>query len=135
MPKTLKIWNGRGWGSRSYDKDGNKVLDETGREYCDHVFVCAHSVAELIKICGEAINSEREYFYNPLTRNEINTYWSKNCWGNSMKDVCDEDNPEVGVWTQQGHDDTPKRIYPIEITEEKTKNAKKETKDVTSKSK
>jgi len=106
MAKTLKIWNGRGWGRQKYDTNGRHIYDPTGREYCDHAYVCAHSTAEAIRILNEAAG------YRVASSHELNTHWTKGCWGNSMEGIT----PEVGVWTLQHYGDKPKRIYPI-ITE------------------
>jgi len=105
--KKLKIWNGRGWGHRRYDKKGNYIPDPTGREYCEHAYVCAKSRAHAVRILNEAIG------HDMMTDSELKVYWS-NCWGDSMKGVCDENNPEIGVWTTHNYYDPPKRIYPIE---------------------
>jgi hypothetical protein len=102
--KKLKIWNGRGWGVARYDKNGNHIIDPTGKEYCDHVFVCAHSVVEVVRIVNEVAG------YNVINAHEVNVYWHKDCWGNTMNGI----EPELGVWTIQHYSDKPKRVYPKE---------------------
>ena len=102
MSKQLKLFNGKGWGHRQYDSKGNQIYDETGIKFCDHAYICAHSVAEAVRIVNEATGKKIMSMY------EINVYWNKECWGNSMDGI----EPEVGVWTQQFYNDKPKRIWP-----------------------
>lgn len=98
--KKLKIWNGRGWGGRKYDDKGNFVPDPTGKDRCEHAYVCAYSRAHAVRLINQA--SSR----NAVSDNEIKNYWSK-CWGNPMNGIT----PEIGVWTTQEHcGDKPKRI-------------------------
>ncbi len=101
MAKTLKIWNGVGWGRSDYDKNGN-CLPTPIERYCEHVFVCAYSKAEAVRIFN-AVGGDR------ISISEINNYWS-DCWGDSMDGI----EPEVGVWGQQSYNDKPVRLYPIE---------------------
>ena len=104
MAKTLKIWNGRGWGRPRYDpKDIHQRLHVPYEEYCDHIFVCAHSKAEAVRI----VNEVGGY----VSVHEIDVYWSKNCWGKIMKGI----EPELGVWGIQNYGDKPVRLYPKEI--------------------
>jgi len=104
MAKTLKIWNGRGWGRPRYDyENDNQRLPTPIEEYCDHAFICAHSKAEAVRIFNEV---SRGY----ITVNEVNNYWSANCWGNPMKGI----EPELGVWGIQNYGDKPVRLYPKE---------------------
>jgi len=119
--KKLKIWNGRGWGHRHYDKEGRIVPDPTGKKYCNHAYVCANSRAHAVRIINEAAG------YNVVNDNELKEYWSENCWGRPMDNVCPEDNPEIGVWTRQNYNDIPKRIYPIGDEETNDKKTKKKT--------
>jgi len=103
MPKTLKIWNGRGWGRPRYDPENiHQRLPVSYEEYCDHIFVCAHSKAEAVKIVNEVGGC--------VSTHEIDIYWSKNCWGNQMKGI----EPELGVWGIQNYGDKPVRLYPKE---------------------
>jgi len=115
--KKLKIWNGRGWGHKTYDMYDNKgriIPDPTGKKYCDHVYVCAKSRAHAIRIINEAVG------YKVVNDRELKIYWSEGCWGNSMDNVCHKDNLEIGVWTTQGYNYTPKRIYPIYKKQKRT---------------
>ena len=106
MPRKLKLWNGRGWGRAHYDDDGNKI-PQSYKYWCDHVYVCAHSVAEAIRIVNEAVG------WDVITRNEVNVYWSHGCWGNTMDGI----EPELGVWGTQGPNQAPVRLYPKEETQ------------------
>ncbi len=103
MKNKLKIWNGRGWGNRRYDKDHNYIPDPTGKEYCDHFYVCAKSMAHAIRLINEAADR------NVANQHEAKNYWSA-CWGVPMKGICDAENPEIGVWTQQSRFDSDKPI-------------------------
>jgi len=97
--KQLKIWNGKGWGGRRYDKDGNYTPDPTGKEYCDHAYVCANSRAHAVRLLQQA-------GHRFASDSELKNYWSA-CWGDPMKDI----KPEIGVWTSQDWcGDKPKRI-------------------------
>ena len=100
MKNELKIWNGRGWGSRRYDKDGQYIPDPTGKIYCDHLYVCANSRSHAIKLINQAVGHE------VVNQNEAKVYWSPNCWGNSMNGITQE----IGVWTTQSWTDKPIKI-------------------------
>ena len=100
MKNELKIWNGRGWGSRRYDKDRKYIPDPTGKNYCDCFYVCAKSRTHAIRLINEAIG------YNYMSQSEAKNYWHEGCWGNAMEGI----EKEVGVWTQQDYGDKPKRI-------------------------
>jgi len=107
----LKIWNGPGWGHRRYDKDKKHILDPTGIKFCERVYVCDKSKAHAVKIINEAVG------YRVVDNSKAQKYWSS-CWGTCMHGVCDENNPEIGVWTIQTYNDVPKRIYPAKDKEE-----------------
>jgi len=102
MTKKLKIWNGRGWGGHRYDDKENPLYDLTGRVWCDHAYVCAHSRAEAVRIINEAVG------YDIVNDNELKVYWSEGCWGKAMEGIT----PELGVWTQASSNHEPIRIYP-----------------------
>ena len=90
--KKLKIYNGRGWGGRRYDKDGKFIPDPTGIKYCDHAYVCAYSRAHVVRLINQARGLSDQ-----TTVNELKVYWSEGHWGDAMKGI----EPEIGVWTQQ----------------------------------
>lgn len=99
--KTLKIWNGRGWGHRIYDKDRVLIPDPTGKSRCDHAFVCAHSRSHAIRLINQAAGRE------VVNDRELKNYWHEGSWGNTMEGI----NQEIGVWTvQKSFVDKPKRI-------------------------
>jgi len=102
MAKKLKIWNGKGWGRTRYDKDGEK-LPTPIEDYCEHVYVCAYSKTEAVRIYNEVSRGS-------ITVSEVNNYWSADCWGNQMEGI----EPELGVWGTQGFYDKPVRLYPKE---------------------
>jgi len=93
--KTLKIWNGRDW-------------------YCKgHLYVCAHSRAEAIRIVNAAYRCIRGLKLrddvNIITVNEARDYWVEGCWGNAMEGIT----PELGVWhSKDEYPEKPVRIYP-----------------------
>lgn len=64
MAKTLKIWNGRGHGK--YNND--------------HFYVAAYSAKQATELIGNAAECH-------INGNEINKYYSKNCWGNAMDGI------------------------------------------------
>jgi hypothetical protein len=86
--KQLKIWNGRPYG----------VLPSSQWKGT-HIYVAAYSVADVQRLCGEL------GLHIP-SRNEITEYWSKNCWGDSMKGIP----VERGVWMTEGYGSMPKRL-------------------------
>jgi len=98
--KPLKIFNGRGWGGRRYDKDRNHIPDPTGKEYCDHFYVCAKSRTHAIEIVNQAAGRI------VASQHEAKVYWHAGCWGDTMKGIAQE----IGVWTTQRDSDKPKRI-------------------------
>lgn len=65
MPRTLKIWNGRGHGK--YDQK--------------HIYVAAYSAKQACELIGKACELGRA-----MSINEINVYYSK-CWGNAMDGI------------------------------------------------
>lgn len=89
--KKLKCWNGRAYGVLPYSqwKRGNDTA---------HVYVCAHSVADIQRLC-------LELGLEAPTRGEVANYWSPH-WGNSMAGIP----PERGIWVQYGRSEPPKRI-------------------------
>jgi hypothetical protein len=80
MPKKLIIANGRG----DYGRNRTKRFPKGFR---GHLFVCAHSKADAVRLLQEA-------GYETMTIREFNVYWSKGCWGNSMEGIAQE----RGVW-------------------------------------
>ena len=99
MARKLKVWNGRGWGRRNYDENGSLILDPTGKEFCNHAYVCAYSRGDAVRAIAEATG------YDIITANEIKIYWAE-CWGSTMDGI----EKERGVWTTQDYNDKPKRI-------------------------
>jgi len=85
--KKLKIWNGRGWGTQKYDKDGNFVSDPIGIKSCDHAYVCAYSRAHAVRLINQVVG------WQCVSDNELKNYWSEGCWGNTMEGIT----PEIGV--------------------------------------
>ena len=65
MAKELKIWNGRIVGNK-YNRG--------------HIFVAAYSVKQAVELINEACGA----FIGP---SEINNYYSKGAWGNSMEGI------------------------------------------------
>ncbi len=78
--KTLKLFNGRGWGSGQ------------------HAYVAAYSQADARRVCEE--------LGYQLTASELKVYWSHGCWGTRMDGIT----PERGLWLQENWHEVPKRI-------------------------
>lgn len=97
MSRKLKLFNGRDWDGRG-----------------GHLYIAASSQADCVNLCNEAYRKIKGYdivsHVCPFTLNEIRTYFSKDCWGNSMEWIT----PERGVWwtpKQYGpNSESPKRI-------------------------
>lgn len=89
--KELKIWNGRGWGTRGTSS------------YVAHCYVAAYSRADAVRLINEV---DRRAM---MTDREIKAYFAE-CWGSSMDGIT----PERGVWVQRtGHSqEKPERIFP-----------------------
>jgi hypothetical protein len=69
----------------------------------EHIYICANSVADAARICGELSKSSRGWI------NEIKTYFSKGCWRNPMQGI----NPERGAWIGKNFGtEKPMRVYP-----------------------
>ena len=100
MNKKLIIWNGIGWGIPKKDTKGHIIPDPTGKEYCDHFYLCATSQSQAIKIIKKCTG--RHY-----SMREVEKCWVKGCWGIQMDNV----KPEIGLWTAQHWKDIPKKIY------------------------
>ena len=98
--KTLKVWNGRGWGNQRRDKDGKIIPDPTGKEYCDHAYVCANSRSHAVRMINEVVG------HGAVSDSELKVYWHEGCWGNAMEGI----EKEIGIWTIQEHGDKPQRI-------------------------
>jgi hypothetical protein len=71
--KNIKIFNGR--------------VYKSGRFL--HAYVGSHSQKHAIELVKQAGYG--------MTQSEINTYWSKGCWGKSMDGI----EPQVGVWIRE----------------------------------
>jgi len=72
MKNELKIWNGRGFGGRRYDEDGQYIPDPTGKKYCDHLYVCAKSRAHAVRLVNEISGRN-------ISSSEAKNYWSEGC--------------------------------------------------------
>lgn len=82
--RTLKLFNGRG--------QYHRTRGETG-----HLYIAAYSVADALRVLRDA-------GFELVSRHELDEYFSKGCWGNSMEEVT----AERGVWaTPPGQDWNP----------------------------
>jgi hypothetical protein len=88
--KTIKLFNGR-WHDR-FDPILRKSIDS-------HAYVGAFSKKQAVELCIQA-------GHKLMTMNELNVYWSHNCWGNSMNGI----EPQVGVWVKRFPNEPVKRI-------------------------
>ena len=95
--KALKLFNGRDWDCRG-----------------GHLFIAAHSVkdcAELVSAAYRKVEGlENRLDCKICSVSEVNNYYSKGCWGNSMEGIV----PERGVWWGKpngcGGHEKPERI-------------------------
>ena len=82
--KKLKIFNGRDWKCRG-----------------GHLYVAAYSVKDAAELSSAAYrkinNIEDRLDFSITSISEVNVYWSKGCWGTTMKGIV----PERGVWWQK----------------------------------
>jgi hypothetical protein len=74
MPRTLKVFNGRG----------------DFRKFDGHFYVCAESKAEVVRML-------HSIGYH-ISLRELNTYWHKGNWGDKMEEIMPEDHREKSVW-------------------------------------
>lgn len=65
MAKKIKIWNGRGHG---------KYLNGC-------FYIAAYSVKQAVELVNKALG------HSAITASEINAYYHKNSWGNSMDGI------------------------------------------------
>ena len=79
--KQIKLFNGRFLGTA-------------------HIFIGAYSQADAARILEQAGGGSRGCL------NEIEVYFSKGCWGNSMKGIT----PERGAWVQKNYREKPVRV-------------------------
>ena len=95
QPKKLKLFNGGDWGHQG-----------------GHLYVSAYSVKDAADLVNQAYRklsgSENS---KVCSVSEIQTYWSKGCWGKSMVGIT----PERGVWwapeVTNGYCGKPERIF------------------------
>lgn len=66
MARTLKIWNGRGYGKYNHD----------------HFFVAAYTNKEACELIGKAAGYNRS-----IGDSELRNYYSKDCWGTPMDGI------------------------------------------------
>jgi len=87
--RTLKIWNGRGHG-----------------DYTNYnLFVAAYSVKQAAEIIGMACG-----LMTSIGVSEINNYYSKGCWGVTMRDITPT---EPCVYAEKRYvNEKPIKIYP-----------------------
>lgn len=80
--KKIKIFNGR-WGIHG------------------HAYVGAYTQNHAVELLNKVHDGQ-----GLMTLSELNNYWSKGCWGNSMDGI----EPQVGVWVQDKWDDKVRRV-------------------------
>jgi hypothetical protein len=75
-----------------------KIIIMNGRWFnhnkSQHIYIGAHSIADACRICEQISGRKRGW------RREINVYFAKGCWGNSMNGI----EPERGAWIQTGQE-------------------------------
>ena len=85
--KTLKIWNGRGYG----------VFPQERRR---HLYIAAYSKADARRLCVEVGGQDPG-------QTEVDKYWAANCWGIRMYGIT----PERGIWLANDQiNEAPRRI-------------------------
>jgi len=82
--KKLRIFNGRGHGK--HDRA--------------HFYIAAHSIKDCARLLMEAGG------FNRLPVHEVNVFYAKDCWGNSMSEIV----PERGVWVCATYNSKPERV-------------------------
>lgn len=65
-----------------------------------HIFIAAYSVSDACRICEELSGCSHGW------RREIDVYFSKGCWGNSMTGIT----PERGAWIRKNYHTKPERV-------------------------
>ena len=85
---------------KKQQKDKELLLMNGRWEGRAHVYVAAYSVADAYRMLAEVSG------YNRGWRHEINVYFSKGLWGNSMDGI----ELERGVWVQGNYNEKPKRV-------------------------
>jgi hypothetical protein len=65
-----------------------------------HIYIGAYSKADAARILGTALQDTRSQIA------EINVYFSKGCWGNSMEGIL----VQRGAWMTKDYNDKPIRI-------------------------
>lgn len=86
--RQLKIWNGRAYYCHNRN-DPKWEGTEPGRG-TGNIYAAAYSRADLRRMITE-------YTGQPISDNEIKSYWSEGCWGLDM----DGHEPERGLWLKQ----------------------------------
>lgn len=89
MANQLKIWNGRAHGK--YAAGGNR----------HHVYVAAYSAKQAAELVGQACETPC------VSVHEINVYYSKGCWGDSMDGIVPT---EPCVYLKKEYDGKPFRV-------------------------
>ena len=89
----LKIWNGRSIGCW---KHGAPEWAGARRSYDGHVYACAYSLADLLRMVNDEYGAR-------LSASEVRNYWSSNCWGDRMKGIT----PHRGLWRTIDHSNEP----------------------------
>lgn len=83
-------------------KKEKKIIIMNGRWYDNgHIYIGAYSIADACRICGELTGRPSNHYIR-----EINEYFSKGCWGNSMDGVT----PERGAWLSKDGREKPVRV-------------------------
>lgn len=90
MAKQLKIWNGRGHGN-IYGRG--------------HIYVAAYSTKQAAELVSRACFGEEHP--DLVSINELNVYYSKGAWGDSMNGI---EATEPCVYATKEHFGTPERI-------------------------
>ena len=91
--KKLKIFNGSDWNYQG-----------------GHIYVAGYSQQDAVNLINEAYRKVHNFIDRPdicpIKLGYFREYFSKDCWGNSMKGIT----PKRGVWHTKAQWDKPERI-------------------------
>jgi hypothetical protein len=89
MIKKLRLFNGRAEMLRKFSGLFWENLSQS-ETYGVTAYIAAYSISDLMRVISE-------YTQRSTSRSEIDNYWSKDAWGNSMAGV----QPERGIWLKK----------------------------------
>lgn len=85
--RTLRLFNGRAGSCCDWKDQRWKTTPRS--DLTAHAYIAAYSMADAVRVVKEYSEGRAR-----TSVHEINIYWNKNCWGNSMDGIT----PERGLW-------------------------------------